>query len=154
MTTLATYTPEAATAIRNVAVTQLRRALKHAVTTFEATPEEKLDYKPSETANSPRELIQHLLVGNGHLNGAFGVGGSPDEGPSDRKALIARLQSSTEAIIDKIETLPDAAMDTTVAFGPGMPMPNFLMAASWHLARHAGQLDYIQTIWGDLEDHM
>jgi hypothetical protein len=148
-----TYTPEAASAIRSLAVGQLSWSLNHAVTTFEAVPEDKLDYKPSDTAKSARELIQHLLYGNGMMLGGFGVECNPAEGSADRADLIDRLKSSTEQLVAKFEAVPDEAMDTIVPFLSGMPMPRFLMAASWHMARHAGHSDYLQTIWGDMEDH-
>ena len=141
-------------AIRNLAAGKIRFALNHALKTFDATPDDKLDYKPSASSNSPRELICHMLVGNAMVGQVLGIEGSPAEGPTDREALVSRLKTSTEAIIAKIEDVSDAAMDTMVLFGGRpMPMPAFLLINEWHISRHAGQIDYIQTIWGDLENH-
>ena len=58
MTTTATTSPATGDAIRTLAAGQLRWNLNHLVNTFNQVPEDKLDFKPSETANSPRELIQ------------------------------------------------------------------------------------------------
>jgi hypothetical protein len=152
MTTLTKYTPEAASAIRTLAAGQLRWSLNHAVNTFEAVPEDKLDYKPSETAKSCREQIEHLLFGNDHVGKTLGLNLNAMEGPNDRPALVARLKSSTEAIAEKIETVSDEDMGSMVEFFAPMPMTVFVMVDAWHIARHAGQIDYLQTTWGDLED--
>src|ERR1700722_2479431 len=110
MSTTATFTPEAAAAIRNGAISQLQWALNHTITTFQAVPEDKLDFKPSETAKSARELVQHLLFGNGMMLGALGTEVNPAEGPADRHALIERLQSSTTSLVNKFENVSDEAM--------------------------------------------
>jgi len=154
--------PAAAAALRNLAVGKLRWTLNHLLSTFAATPDDKLDFKPSESAKSPRELIQHIIGGNGLVAQCFGMAsatsGSAAEHesapmPHDREALIARVRETTEAIIAHIENLPDEAMDTMVQFVVGpIPMPVFLLLDEWHISRHAGQLDYIQTIYGDFED--
>ena len=38
-------------------------------------------------------------------------------------------------------------------FGP-MPMAFWVNLPGMHMGSHASQIDYLQTIWGDLVDHM
>jgi len=154
--------PAAAAALRSLAAGRLRWNLNHILTSFAATPDDKLDFKPSETANSPRQLIQHVIGGNGVVAQSFGIASAPSGSPAelesapaatDRESLTTRLRETTETIINHIENLPDEAMDTTVQFiSRPLPMTSFLLLDDWHITRHAGQLDYLQTIWGDLED--
>lgn len=154
--------PAAAAALKSLAVGKLRWNLNHILNSFAATPDDKLDYKPSETANSPRQLIQHVIGGNGVVAQSFGITSAPSGSPAelesipiatDRESLTTRLKETTETIITHIENLPDEAMDTTVQFVVGpISMPVFLLLDDWHITRHAGQLDYLQTIWGDMED--
>jgi hypothetical protein len=140
--------------IRQLAAGKLRWSLAHFIKSFNATPDDKLDFKPSPTANSPRELILHVLGGNGHVAHTLGMEMDPTAGPTDRDALLQRLTETTEIIASKLETVPDEQLDTMVDFVAGkMPMPVFLFIEDWHVARHAGQLDYLQTIWGDMENY-
>jgi hypothetical protein len=155
MTETPTYTPEAAAALRGIAVSKLQVALRRAKASFEATPDEKLDYKPSETANSARQLIQHLVVGNTYVAGTFGLDLGVKEPASDRLELTEQLTQTTEAIIDGISNLTDDQINGSVDFfGHPMPMASFILVDEWHLTRHIGQLEYIQTIYGDMEDRL
>lgn len=140
--------------IRSLAAGKLRWSLAHFVKSFEATPDDKLDFKPAETAKSPRELIIHVLGGNAHVAKSLGMDLDPVPGPTDRAALQQRLQDSTEAIAKEIEAIPLERLDSMIDFVAGpMPMPIFLFIEDWHVARHAGQLDYLQTMWGDMENY-
>lgn len=150
---LSKSTPEAAAALRELAVGKLRRSLSALQASFAATPDDKLDFKPSETANSPRELVAHVISGNQHVGSSLGVAMPAVGEAQDRASLVDQLDASTEAIIAAIAALPDEAMDGTISFfGMDMPTPLFLLVDEWHLSRHAGQLDYLQTIWGDMEN--
>jgi len=140
--------------LRSAAAGRLRFALHRLLASFEATPDDKLDFKPSETANSIRDLVVHILSGNGYVGGSLGLELAPAEGPTDRESLVARLNESTETIAKALESLSDDQVNGTVEFfGHSMPMPTFMFVDEWHYTRHTGQLDYIQTIYGDLEDH-
>lgn len=153
MTTATQTSPETAAMLRNLASMKLRRALNHFVETFKATPDDKLDLKLSETANSPRELVAHVIGGNQHVGSCMNVEMPAPAEALTREELIEQLVSTTNAIIDRIDSMPDADFDTEVSFFANeIPMPMFVFLDEWHLSRHAGQLDYLQTMWGDMEN--
>ena len=153
MSTETLLTPEAAQALRHLSAGKIRSALNRTLATFDATPDEKLDYKPSETAKSIRELVAHAAEGNFYVGSALGLTIEKD-GPSDREALIRRLTDTTEQVIAAIEGLTDEQVSGSIDFfGHPMPMTAFMLVDEYHISRHAGQIDYIQTIYGDLEDH-
>ncbi len=155
MTQTQTFTPEAASALRGLAVSKLQVALRRANASFDATPDERLDYKPSETANSPRQLMQHVVTGNAFVAGTLGFDLGVKEPATDRSELSSQLNQTTQAIIDCIANLSDEQVNGSVDFfGHPMPMSSFILVDEWHLARHVGQLDYIQTIYGDMEDRI
>ena len=152
METLTQTSPETAEALRTLAAGQLRWSLSHILKTLAATPDDKLDFKPSESASSTRELVQHIISGNGHVGRVLGLDFS-GEPPTDRDALVARVTETTEAIIGALEALTPEQIDSTIDFFGPMPMKSFMLVDHWHISRHAGQIDYIQTIYGDMEDH-
>ncbi len=134
--------------IRALFVSRLRSALKSGLASIAATPEDKLDFKPSETAKSIRELVLHITEGNGYCLDGLGA-----EKPSSEDWLEG-LKLSTDALINAIEALTPAQLAGTVTFfGREFPIPVFLAIVEWHASRHFGQIDYIQTIYGDLDDH-
>lgn len=153
MQTVTKTSPETCATLRALAAGELRWALGHAVRTFEAVPEDKLDYKPSENAKSAREIALHTLSGNGHIGSVLGIAGDPAAGATDRPAIIERLKSSTEAIAVATENLMDEQIGSMVDFFGPMPMNIFMRVNAWHIARHAGQIDYLETVWGDMQDY-
>jgi len=147
-------TTEVAAVMRRLAAGRIQQSMEALQATFAATPDDKLDFKPSDTAKSIREIVAHAIEGNGYVLNALGITDVSVEGNADRAALAKRLRTTTEAILSGIATLSDEAMGNTITFfGFEMPMPEFLLTEYWHLSRHAGQLDYVQTVYGDLVDH-
>jgi hypothetical protein len=150
-----TYSPEAVTALKSIATGSLQLSLRRVQTSFAATPDDKLGFKPSETANSPLQIIQHLIVGNDFVSGTLGFEHAVKEPSSDRAELVLQLVETTEAIISSIQNLSDEQVNGSVDFfGHPMPMANFMMVNEWHFTRHIGQLEYIQTIYGDMENYL
>jgi uncharacterized damage-inducible protein DinB len=154
MSTTLLITPDTASSLRTLSAIKLQKALDRLLATFQATPDDKLDFKPSETAKSIRELVIHSLDGNGYVGGCIGIQFTPGEGPTDRASLESRLKESTARIIEGIQNLSDDQISGSVEFfGTPMPTTAYMFVNEWHISRHAGQIDYVQTIYGDLEDH-
>lgn len=146
--------PDSASTTRYLTAFHLRWSLNHFVATFATVPDDQLDYKPSETAKSIREIAQHIVGSSYRIAPLIGVEFEAGEIATDRAALAEQVTGITNAVIETIETMPDEKMDTIVEFfGNQIPMPRFLMIVLWHLIRHVGQIDYVQTIYGDLENH-
>lgn len=147
-------TPETSSLLRTLAARQLRSSLASALKTLAATPDDKFDFKPSETSRSIRELAAHAIEGNGYIGGALSLAIDPLPEGADRTTLIAHLESTTEAVAKGIEGISDEALEGTVSFfGMEMPTQSFIFLNEWHVSRHVSQIDYVQTIYGDLEDH-
>lgn len=137
--------------------------------TFEFVPEDKLTWSPSPTARTALQIVAHC----GAANGAFAAVLRGEEPPlskdpgeaaaqirdggkdvATRAAAIRSVNDSTAAVIaaldrvtpDRIGTTPDSP------FGP-IPFTVWMNLPSMHMGSHAHQIDYLQTIWGDLENH-
>ncbi len=142
------------TALRNAIVGQLNRAAGRATSTLAATPADKLDFKPSETSKSVRELAQHILFGNCLVLGAMGVTATENPEATDVQEISDSIASTTQKLVDIAQNSSPADYEKTHEFfGHPFPLPNLLLTADWHIARHVAQIDYVQTVYGDLEDH-
>lgn len=139
------------------------------VKTFSFVPDDKLNYSPSDSARSPLQLAAHVALANGVFAG-FIQGESvefpgdaddfrewqrmQEESFEDRSVVVDLLQYNTNEAIEAMRLMtPELYATSPVSpFGP-MPMPFWMHLVSMHLNVHASQIDYLQTIWGDLEDH-
>ena len=59
-------------------------------------------------------------------------------------AVHAALDALTPERIDSIVETPVVTR----------PMPFFMNLPGIHMGNHAAQIDYLQTIWGDMDFHM
>lgn len=145
---------EAAEAVRQLAVRRLERASNHVLATFAAVPDDRLDFSPSETARSCRSLLAHIIEGNGYVAQAMGLSVPTGDEKADRDVLARVFQEGATVLLEAVRAMPAERIGATIPFfGQDFPTPAFLMTAEWHMSRHAGQIDYLQTVWGDLEDH-
>jgi len=132
----------------------IRRATHRILATLKATPEDKWDFKPSPTGKSIREIAQHAIEGNGYCAGPLQVPVTWNAEPSDSADILQVLETSGGALAAAAEQGGDAFVQGEVEFfGQKFTGCDFLQVTEWHISRHAGQIDYVQTLYGDLEDH-
>jgi hypothetical protein len=72
-----------------------------------------------------------------------------------REQAVEMINSSCDAVIkalDRIQPEQLTGMAKT-PFGE-VPMASWVLIPSLHMDCHKAQIDYLQTIWGDLDMHM
>jgi hypothetical protein len=155
-------TVEAAKAEFNRAKDRLAKALN-------TTPDDRINWSPSPTARTPIHQVAH---------GAMSIGGMQDwlSGKPFPFADVTELDafsrtkekefSTREEVLGLLEVNSaaylawlDELTPEQVASPFESPMGTFPMAAAItfpadHLRAHASQLEYTQTIYGDLDWHM
>jgi uncharacterized damage-inducible protein DinB len=109
-------------------------------------PDDKYEWKPSETAMSLGELMHHLYIAEWGLIEAALTGVFPKERPENKTstaALVAAFDESHAALIPKIESLTAEQLAEEVApFGPDKAMSRMalLHVTHEHEIHHRGQL--------------
>ncbi len=132
-------------------------------------PDDKLDWSPAATSRSSIRIVAHCGVVNAMFAQVI-TGTLPEEFLSPKQVFAHAVAeeakfTTREGVVSYVhETTAQlcAAMDTVTTvnigsapnspFGP-MPMPFWLSVAGQHALAHSGQLEYLQTIWGDLDPH-
>jgi hypothetical protein len=132
-------------------------------------PDDKLTWTPSGTAKSCLRITAHCALVNQFFGNAIS-GKSPASMPSpeeffkglyeaeekitSRQSVITILTESAAELCDAIRALNAEKMNSepNSPFGP-LPMQFWLDQSAEHLAKHIGQVEYLQTIWGDLDNH-
>lgn len=133
---------------------------------FANTPDDRLKWSPSPTARTPLGQVAHCANSLGFI--ATMLEGTPYDAPTtadaDRnfleleKAVDTRekatelLNRNFERYIELLQNTTDQDLDKMLAlpFGMGEAPFRFVMSAGYdHTLCHLGQLEYIQTIYGD-----
>lgn len=136
----------------------------------EATPGDKLFWKPSPTARSIGEIVAHSAHAMGEIlsqmhGNAFPILISAEANPvflehdrqfTDRAEVIAYFESKRDAYLEFLDTLTEDQLDrpTPMPFGLGeIPLRFFMTAGANHTNGHIAQIEYIQTIYADYDWH-
>ncbi len=149
---------------------RVRAAAERLGKTFSFVPDDKLDWSPSRTARTALAIVAHCCQANRMF--AKVLGGepispmpTPDEvGASSRKfeatihdraEAVRLLQETCEQVVAALATMTAERFAATPnsPFGP-LPMSTWVNLPGMHMDNHAAQIDYLQTIWGDLANHM
>jgi hypothetical protein len=133
-------------------------------------PDDKLNWSPSKTARTSLAIVAHCCLANRMF--ATVLRGEPispmptpaEVGVSSRKfeatirgraEAVRLLEETCEGVVAALATMTAErfAGSPNSPFG-SLPMAVWVHLPGRHMDNHASQIDYLQTIWGDLADHM
>lgn len=138
--------------------------------TFSFVPDDKLTFAPSATSRHALWIVGHCARANqafarGIRGESLGEAMSPAEfgemvwnagkETTSRDEAIELVKASTDEVVAALDAMDPEKFGSMLQtpFGP-MPMAFWITIAGPHMAGHARQIDYLQTIWGDQENHM
>jgi hypothetical protein len=135
---------------------------------FSFVPDDKLTWTPTPTAKSAIRIAAHTALYAGRFarmikDGKLPASDNLTEWLAQRNAEEAALTSRTEVeiifrkgtdeVIAALDSLTPEAIGGALDSGLGwsMPMTRLMNLPGWHATLHTGQIDYLQTCWGDQE---
>jgi hypothetical protein len=138
--------------------------------TFSFIPDDKLDWTPSPSAKSALRIAAHTAVTAGNFAKMIRDRKLPmgEEIPvlveqtetaekmvTSRAEVEALFRKNTDEVLAALDTLdPDAIrMILDSSLGWTMPMTFLMGLPGMHAMCHAGQIDFLQTCWGDQVVH-
>ena len=121
------------------------RIHKQTLRLIKVTPDDRYDWKPTDSAMTLGELVNHLYQADLGFAEALATGAYPSDTPSytNTAELVAAYGASHAAGVEKVKAIPPAAWEEMIApFGPKSTMPRFalLTIALEHEIHHRGQL--------------
>ncbi len=156
-------------AIVTEAKAEFSRAKDRLTHNLETTPDDRINWSPSPTSRTPIEIVVHASMGTAGIHGMlqgkpFPFSGtaeldahsrSEEKGFTTREQVLGHLEKTSGEYLAWLDTLTpeDVASTWEAPFG-SFPMSNAITFAADHLRNHAGQIEYIQTIYGDRDWHM
>ena len=153
----------------------IEAAKKDAVTAMEwflrnlsHVPQEKLDWVPSPTAKSARQIAAHTAVAAGNFaklissrklptSDEFSVfieqTAAAEGALKDMDDIVALFRSNTDEVLAALDALSQEDTEIVLDSSQGWSMPmTFLMKLpAYHAIGHTAQIDFLQTCWGDQE---
>jgi hypothetical protein len=135
--------------------------------TAKAVPEDKLNWKPLDNGRTVLDALsdaaQAPTLCTAMLRGTLQMGPELFQQLAQERAAWTRedalqyLEWSTQQLLEEIEKVSDEKLDEplTLPMGGGMTLPVgawILMAYRSFMSRTA-QINYIQTLYGDLDRH-
>src|SRR5258706_2858285 len=138
---------------------------------FANTPDDRVNWAPTPTARTPVQIVVHCAQAlkniNDFLDGrqfAFTNTAEADkyfreqERPfTTREQAVSLLEKNSSEYLAWLDALTPDRLNTLIQlpFGPGAaPLAVGLSFPPTHTNGHVGQIDYIQTIYGDYDWHL
>lgn len=146
------------------AVRDVERFLRN----FAHVPDDKLTWSPTPTAKSALRIAAHTALYLGRFARMIRERRLPQ--PSDVQAWVAgcdaqevaitnrqgveeAFRAGIEEVLAALGALTPEDLDVTLDSGQGrtITMKQLIALPAWHTTLHLGQIDYLQTCWGDME---
>lgn len=135
--------------------------------TFSFVPDDKLNWSPTPTAKSALRIAAHVGLSNQGMAGIVRGEKFPfasmkemfeDVEPAEkaittREQAIKQIEDGTSMALAALDALTPERLAADAGLPMPMPMGQFIMIIGMHMLNHAAQIDYLQTCWGDMENH-
>ncbi len=142
--------------------------------TVRAMPADKLEWKPLDAGRSALDQLQECAQSAGWTTGMVQARAMPPMDAAQMGALMETMGAERKAwtTIDACEAVcreklaefyavvrdfPDEDLDLEIIlpFGGGMKktMADLMVIPYWNMTYHCGQINFIQTLYGDKDSH-
>ena len=133
---------------------------------FSHVPDDKLEWTPTPTSKSAIRIAAHTalyagrfaqMIRNRRLPAPDNLSEWLAERDAEEVAITSReemekvFREGTAEVLAALDTLMPEELEMSLESGQGwsMPMKQLMGLPGWHATLHAGQIDYLQTCWGD-----
>jgi hypothetical protein len=146
------------------AVTGMNQFLRN----FGHVPEDRLHWSPTPTSKTPLQVAAHVALHNfkfaqmirtrellkfESLEEFLAAQRAEEAAIATREQMEATFRAGVEEVLRALDTLSPADLDLVLDSGQGWSstMRALIELPGWHATLHLGQIDYLQTCWGDQE---
>ena len=155
--------------LNTLPITFLTSAIHKSVGILNRIPDDKINWRPSESARCALEIGAHIAVGNVWFQELLSeVNNLAKNCTQDkvakskrfheeeskyktRESVINFINSSSEPLIKILSNFSDNDIQSksVVMFGKERPLSQFIYFPEGHVNGHISQLEYLETIWGN-----
>lgn len=133
---------------------------------FAYVPDDKLNWTPTPTSKSALRIAAHTALYAGrfaemirsrqlpqpeNLEEWLAQRDAEEIAVTTREDMEKAFREGTSQVLEALDTLSPEDVELTLESGQGWsaPMTWLMGLPGWHATLHAGQIDYLQTCWGD-----
>lgn len=127
--------------------------------TLDATPADKIEWKPDKNSMSAKEMVEHL-AGSNHYFASIITGKEPPAAPEEPPKLSfdqakQKFDESVRMMANTIGSVADGSLSEAreTPFGHNINVRFAMTIPTSHVAYHWGQLSFLQKQYGDADDH-
>lgn len=138
---------------------------------FSYVPDDKLEWTPTPTSKSAIRVAAHTALYAGrfaamirdrklpipeNLEEWLAQRDAEEIAVTDREEMERIFREGTAEVLAALDTLTPDEVELMLDSGQGwtMPMKQLMGLPGWHATLHAGQIDYLQTCWGDQQIYL
>ncbi|MFN8219047.1 MAG: DinB family protein [Fimbriimonadales bacterium] len=138
---------------------------------FSRVPDDKLTWTPTPTAKSAIRIAAHtalyagvfarairdgMLPGSGNLEEYLAQRNAEELALTSRTEMEKVFREGTAEVLAALDSLTPEMIAASLDSGLGwsMPMTQLMRLPGWHATLHTGQIDFLQTCWGDQEIYL
>jgi len=138
---------------------------------FAHVPDDMLAWTPTSTAKSALRVAAHTALYAGrfaamirhrrlpvveNLSAWLAQREAEEVAITSRDEMERIFREGTAEVLAALDTLTPEEVEMSLDSGQGwsMPMSQLMALPGWHATLHTGQIDYIQTCWGDQEIYL
>ncbi len=140
-----------------IAAEATQDAVNPIIRAFEATPDDRKTWKPLEIGKNISDQLLECASGNLYLAEGLRNFAMPAEYPEPTAAspeeALAIFKASVEDVVSAIEGFPEDRLEELIQLSKPTPFRKLMLFSQRHMQYHAGQISYIQTLYGDGEMH-
>ena len=127
-----------------------------------STKADKYDWKPEETSRSAKEVFIEAVAMFSNTAGMLEQRAMPagyEEmvekfGKMSAEELSTQAEKDIKVLVEAIKAFPASDLEQTMDLPWGtMSFFDIMCYPYWNMMWHAGQINYIQTLYGDQEMH-
>jgi hypothetical protein len=142
------------------------RTMEQFLRNFSHVPDERLHWSPSPSAKSPLRIAAHTalyaarfaamirerqLISPPDLAEWLEERDKEEEAVATREEVVAIFRAGTDEVLAALDSLNEEDLLLILESDQGWTMPMTLLIdlPAFHAALHMGQIDLLQTCWGD-----
>ena len=150
--------------VQTLAVTLTNRAAGMLAAAASLTPDDRLTWQPLDQGRSIREQLVECALANlnwARILQARTYSRLPPQmwekalrALDTREKVLTSLQETTAELVTAIQSIGDDEIGRVLALpaedGVDLTIAEACLHAYWNMVYHAGQISYIQTLYGDM----
>ncbi len=140
--------------LREVEIKRIEKVSELFLKAARAVPSERQQWKPAPEGKSVQEIVAHVGMANYFFATLIGGAEKSMRDVTDYQSALQLFEESKRELQQTIRSVEPAVLEEkrTMPWGELRSVKDLITSPMPHIAYHWGQINYLQTLWGDNQD--